>query len=225
MSVATRRQVPWEIAAYSPRVHAQAAMALNSGLSLNEETAAADWDLQTRQDRDDLLDAFHRLANGFTPYLPGGSKHQPQVSEAVFNAREALQRGDLDTALDQLTAAAEQRHATRDDDPVRVTVDEILGEISERIHPDAAKREQAESFRSGRAPGMSAMTAAKRVRETVEEADRSGRSPDLTEGDIEALDRVYPEEADDAAAHTDWQHRRPERAPRQPATDAPVHER
>lgn len=220
--MSARRQVPWEIAAYSPQVHTQVAMALNSTLSFNEAMAAAGFDPQTRQDRDDLRDALQRMSDGFGPYLAGGSRYQPLVSDLVLEARDALRRGDLDAALDQLSVASEQRQAARGDDSISVTVDQVLEEASERLRPGAAELEGAlASLRSGRGPGMSAMTAANRVRETLDEAGRSGHTPELTDGDIEALDRVDPTEAATAA---DWQHRRPERAPRQPA-DVRVHER
>lgn len=124
MSTSTGRQVPWEIASYSPWVHAQASLALNSGRSLNDTTAHADRNLATRQGRDHLHDAFPRMADRFITYLPGGSKHQPQIGNPVLDAREALRRGDLDAALEHLTAASEQRELTHDADPVDVTVDQ-----------------------------------------------------------------------------------------------------
>lgn len=139
------------------------------------------------------------------------------ISAAVSEARDALRRGDLDAALDQLIAASERRQAARGDDPIVADVDQILEEVSERLHPGAPGREEADAVSlSSRGPGMWAMTAANRVRETIEEADRSGRTPDLTDGDIEALDRVDIDEA--GAARADWQHRRPERVSGNPLT-------
>lgn len=225
MSAAPRRQVPWEIANYSPLVHAQTFLALNSGPSLNETMADADWNLETRQDRDDLHDAFQRMANRFIPYLPGGSKHHPKVSDSVFGAREALHRGDLDATLHHLTAAAEHREVTRGDDPIDLSVDQVLDQAADRLRADPATAGPSTARGSGRGPAMSAMTAANHVRETVEAADREHVPLTLNDGDIEALQRVDPIEASDTATRPDWQHRRPERAPQQPDPDLPTHHR
>lgn len=224
MSTTTGRQVPWEIASYSPWVHAQALLALNSGRSLNETTADANWNLATRQDRDDLHDAFQRMANGFITYLPGGSKHRPQISGPVLDARDSLRRSDLDATLEYLTAASKQRELTHDD-PGDVTVDEVLEETADRLRSTSKATDQAAALGSGRGPGMSTMTAANHVRDVVEEADLKGRPLELTDGDIEALERVDPEQAADTAARRDWHHRRPERVPQQPDTGTPEHQR
>lgn len=233
MSTAPRRQVPWEIASYSPLVHAQTSLALNSGASLNEATADADGNVETRQNRDDLHDAFQRMANRFIPYLPGGSQHQPEVSDSVFEAREALRRGDLDATLHHLTTAAEHREATHGDSPINLSVDQVLDQAADRLRTDPAtdpaaadpSTETIVARGSGRGPAMSAMTAANRVRETVEASTREQGPLTLNDGDIEALQRVDESEASDPASRPDWQHRRPERTPRQPDTDTPTHHR
>lgn len=225
MSAASRRQVPWEIASYSPLVHAQSFLALNSGASLNEATADSDGNLETRQNHDDLRDAFQRMANRFIPYLPGGSKHQPEVSDSVFEAREALHRGDLDATLHHLTTASEHREATRSADPIDLSVDQVLDQVAERLRSDPATADPSPARGSGRGPAMSAMTAANRVRETVEASDRDQVPLALNDGDVEALERMDPVEASDLASRPGWQHRRPERAPRQPDADTPTHHR
>ncbi len=226
MSTTTGRQVPWEIASYSPWVHAQTLLALNSGHSLNGTTADADWNLATRQGRDDLHDAFQRMADRFITYLPGGSKHQPQISDTVLDARDALRRGDLDAALEHLTAAMEQRELMHGADPVDVTVDQVLEIAAARLHSATQEvTDQAAALGSSRGPGMSAVTAANRVSDVVDEADRTGRRVELTDNDIDALARVDPEQAADTARRADWQHRRPERAPQQPNLGLPEQQR
>lgn len=187
--------------------------------------ADADWNLRTQQNRDDLHDAFQRMADGFIPYLPGGSNHRPQISDSVFEAPEALRRGDLDATLDHLTTAADQREAARGDDPIDLSVDQVLDQVADRLHTDPGTAVTGPALSSGRGPAMSAMTTANRVRDAVEESDRDGRPPDLNEGDIEALDRVDPNQAADVAMRAEWQHRRPERAPRQPDVDTSAHHR